>query len=201
MFSLRKCARTLLIGVVFLTACSPASEAGTPVIPTVPPQPATTETRILPTPATPGDSITWQGLQVSMDQIETTEEFVTEFGSTRSPSPGNKFMWAHILLNNVGQIEIDLPRLENFSVLYAATEIKPTYGHRQGYKDFSTLPLKLFPDQQADGWIRFDIPAAAGLKDMLCVFLPESAQIGTSFSSPNYPYSDNKPTFVWKCAP
>jgi hypothetical protein len=191
---------TVFVGLLFLTACSSSGEAVTPVATIAPGQPAATEVRLLPTPSNPGDSILWRDLEVTIDQIETTEEFITEFGSTRRPSPGKKFMWAHIQLKNAGKIEIDLPRLENFSVLYAATELKPTYGHRQGYKDYSTLPSILFPDQEADGWIRFDVPAAAGLKDMLCVFLPESAQIGTSFSSPNYPYSENKPTFVWKCA-
>jgi hypothetical protein len=156
--------------------------------------------RILPTPASPGDSIVWRDMQVIMDQLEITDEFITEFGSRRIPSPGMKFMWAHIQLKNVGQIEIEVPQIEHFSVLYAATELKPTYGHRQEYKDYSTLGPILFPDQQADGWIRFDIPATAELRDMLCVFIPESAQIGTTFSSPNYPYSEDKPTYVWKCS-
>ena len=110
-------------------------------------------------------------------------------------------MWVHVQLKNVGQIEVEVPILEHFSVLYAATEIKPTYGHRQGYTEYSTLGPMLFPDKAVDGWIRFDIPVAAELQDLLGVFIPESAQIGTSFSSPNYPYSENKPTYVWKCAP
>ena len=109
-------------------------------------------------------------------------------------------MWAHIQLKNVGRIEIEIPQIEHFSVLYAATELKPTYGHRQEYTDYSALEPILFPAQEANGWIRFDIPATAELKDMLCVFLPESAQIGTTFSSPNFPYSEDKPTYVWKCA-
>ena len=190
-----------LIGLLILTACSSNSGSVTPVAITLFPQPTATEVRVLPTPASPGDSITWRDLQITMVQIEITEDFITEFGSTRSPSPGMKFMWVHIQLKNAGQIEIDTPQLENFSVLYAGTELKPTYGHRQAYKDYSTLEPLLFPDQDTDAWIRFDIPVAAELKDLLCVFLPESVQIGTSFSSPNYPYSDNKPTYVWKCAP
>jgi len=108
-------------------------------------------------------------------------------------------MWVHIQLKNVGQIEINVPQLENFSVLYAATELKPTYGHRQDYKDYSTLEPILFPNQEADGWIRFDIPEHAELMEMLFVFIPESAQIGVSYSSPNYPYANNKPTYVWNC--
>jgi len=110
-------------------------------------------------------------------------------------------MWVHIQLKNAGQIEIEIPILEHFSVLYAATELKPTYGHRLGYTEYSTLGPILFPNQEVVGWIRFDIPATAELQDLLCVFLPESSQIGTSFSSPNYPYAGDKPTFVWKCAP
>lgn len=110
-------------------------------------------------------------------------------------------MWVHIRLKNVGQLEIDVPRFEHFSLLYAATELKPTYGHRQGYAEYSTLEPVLFPDQEADGWLRFDIPAAAELKDLRFVFLAESSHIGTSFSSPTYPYADDKPTFVWKCEP
>ena len=184
-----------------LAACSSSGEPVTPVTITVPPQPTATEVRILPTPSSPGDSIIWQDLQVTMDQIETTDDFITEFGSQRIPSPGMKFMWVHIQLKNVGQIEIEIPQIEHFSVLYAATELKPTYGHRQKYTEYATLGPILFPDQEGDGWIRFDIPATAELKDMLCVFIPESAQIGTTFSSPNYPYSEDKPTYVWKCAP
>ena len=110
-------------------------------------------------------------------------------------------MWVHIQLKNAGKIEVKIPILENFSVLYAATEIKPSYGYRQNYAEYSTLEPMLFPDQTTDGWIRFDIPDTAELTDLLCVFLPESAQIGSTIPSPNYPYSDDKPTYVWKCAP
>ena len=96
---------------------------------------------------------------------------------------------------------MDTPLSEHYSVLYAATELKPTYGHRQGYVDYTTLGTVIFPGQELDGWLRFDVPTTAGLKDMRFVFIPESAQVGTSFSSPNYPYADDKPTYVWNCAP
>jgi len=110
-------------------------------------------------------------------------------------------MWVHLQLKNVGQGEVNTPLLENFSILYAATELKPTYGHRKEYADYSALEPVLFPDQEVDGWIRFDIPVMAELKDLRFVFLPISSQVGASPSSPNYPYSDDKPTFVWKCEP
>jgi len=189
-----------LLGLLILTACA-SSNVSAPATITPLPQPTATEVRALPTPASPSDSITWRDLQVTWGQNEITENFTTEFGSTRNPSPGKKFMWVHIQLKNAGKIEVEIPILEHFSVLYAATEIKPSYGYRQGFTEYSTLGPKLFPDQQADGWIRFDIPDTAELTDLLCVFIPESAQIGSTISSPNYPYSDDKPTYVWKCAP
>jgi hypothetical protein len=101
----------------------------------------------------------------------------------------------------MGQNEINLPLPEHFSVLYAATELKPTYGHRKGYVDYTTLNPVIFPNQSVDAWLRFDIPVAAGLKDLRFVFLPESSGVGVSFSSPNYPYAEDHPIYVWKCVP
>ena len=138
---------------------------------------------------------------MTMDQLEVTQDYITDYGSSRIPTEGNKFLWVHIRLKNTGQIEMDVPLPEHFSILYAAVELKPTYGHRAEYVDYTTLGPKVFPNQELDGWLRFDIPAAAELKDLRFVFLPESSQVGTSFSSPNYPYAEDKPTYVWKCAP
>ena len=96
---------------------------------------------------------------------------------------------------------MNMPLLENYSVLYAATELKPTYGHRKDHTEYTTLASVIFPNHELDGWLRFDIPAEAQLKDLRFVFLPESSHVGVSFSSPNYPYSEDKPTYVWNCAP
>jgi hypothetical protein len=201
-YHLKKLSRILLVGLIFLTACSTIrkSPAMTPTAPLFAP-PTATATKVLPTPSSPNDSILWDDLRVTMDQPEITQEYLTDFGSTRSPSAETKFLWVLVRLKNTGQIEMDIPTFENFSVLYAATEIKPIYGHRMGYVDYTTLGAVIFPDQELDGWLRFDIPVAAELREMLFVFLPESAQVGTSFSSPYFPYSDDKPTYVWNCAP
>jgi len=134
-----------------------------------------------------------------MDQLEITDEYLTDFGSTRTPPDGKKFLWVHVQLRNTGQVEMDVPVFEHYSILYAAIEIKPVYGHRNGYVDYTTLDATIFPGQELDGWLRFDIPSTAELKDMRFVFLPESAQVGTSYSSPSYPYADDKPTYVWNC--
>ena len=188
----------LFAGLLLLTACA---SAGQTTLPTPSPQPTATEMRVLPTPSAPGDSIVWDDLQVTMDQLEVTQEYVTDFGSTRIPPAGSKFLWVHVQLKNTGQIEMNVPLSENFSILYAATELKPTYGHRADRHDYTVLEPVIFPGQELDGWLRFDIPEAAELKDLRFVFLPESAQVGASYSSPNYPYAENKPTYVWKCAP
>jgi hypothetical protein len=188
----------LIIGLFISTACSSAGQSST-ALATASPQPTATQIRPLPTPSSPGDSITWDTLQVTMDRLEINDQYMTDYGSTRNPPSGAKFLWVHIQLRNVGQIEMPVPVAEHFSVLYAGTELKPTYGHRQSYTDYTTLGPAIFPDQVLDGWIRFDIPITAELKDLLFVFLPESSQVGASYSSPSYPYADDKPTFVWKC--
>jgi len=154
-----------------------------------------------PTPSSPNDSILWDELQVTMDQLEITEEYITDYGSPRIPPAGQKILWVHIRLKNTGQIEMDVPIVEHYSILYVAVEIKPVYGYRQGYPEYAALEPVIFPNQELDGWLRFDIPAAAELSDLRFVFIPESAQVGVSYSSPNYPYTANKPTYVWNCVP
>ncbi|HAV78662.1 MAG TPA: hypothetical protein DCX53_15040 [Anaerolineae bacterium] len=198
MFPIKKLRLFLFIILSYITACSSASDptaVPATAIPTI--LPTATATRVPPTPSSSNDPILWDDLQVTMDQVEITQEYVTEFGPTRNPPEGKKFLWVRIRLQNTGQVEMNVPDFTHFSVLYAATEIKPIYGHRNGYTDYTTLGSPIFPEQEVDGWLRFDIPAAAELRELLFVFLPESVQVGSSFSSPNYPYAEDKPTYVW----
>ena len=200
MFPLNKLSRFLLFGLIVLTACTTQNETlsiPATAIATQTPFPTSTPTP-LPTASSPSDSILWDNLQVTMDRLEITNEYLTDFGSTRTPPDGKKFLWVHVRLKNTSQVEMDVPVLEHYSILYAAIEIKPIYGHRNGYVDYTTVGSTIFPDQELDGWLRFDIPSTAELKDMRFVFLPESAQVGVSYSSPSYPYADDKPTYVWE---
>lgn len=197
---MRRVPGILLIALFVLTACTFADGFSSPPVGgTASAQPPPTQIKVVPTPSSPGESVIWRNLQVSMDQAEITGSFTNEFGSQRLPPSGRKFLWIHVVLENVGTEEITLPEPENFSALYAESELKPIYGHRQGYADYTDLGTTLFPGQKLDAWLRFDIPDTAELKDLWFVFLPTSAQVGVSPSSPNYPYADNKPTFVWKC--
>jgi hypothetical protein len=164
-------------------------------------RPTATAVKIFPTPSSPGDAATWRDLRVTMDDLEITTEFVTDYNSVRTPPDGMQFLWIHVTVENLGRNEMNLPLLENFSVLYAALEIKPVYGYRKEYPEYASLTPIIFPAQSLGGWLRFDIPAAAQSRDLRFVFLPESASVGTSYSSPNYPYAADKPTFVWNCAP
>jgi len=201
MSPMKKSLPILLILLFLVPACSTQSgSSSTPATATATQTPLPTSTPTpLPTPVSPRDSILWDELQVTMDQLEITNEYLTDFGSTRTPPAGKKFLWVHVRLKNTSQIEMDVPVFEHYSILYAAIEIKPIYGHRDGYVDYTTLGKTIFPNQELDGWLRFDIPSTAELKDMHFVFLPESAQVGVSYSSPSYPYADDKPTYVWDC--
>jgi hypothetical protein len=186
-----------LYGMLLVTSCDASPKPATPTLPT----PTATAIWIPPTPAVPGDALTWQDLQVSMVQSEITGSFFTEFGSQRIPSPGQKFLWVNVQLKNMGKSKMDIPAPEHFSVLYAATEYKPTYGHRQGYVDYTALGSTIFPGQEVDAWQRFDVPITADLPNLWFVFLPESSQIGVSSSSPKYPWGGEHPVYVWVCAP
>jgi hypothetical protein len=189
--------RIILLGLLMLTACSSAESAAlaTPSLPTP------TAIQVLPTSSILGTSILWEGLQVTMDRSEITTEFINEFGSIREPSIGQKFLWVHVQLKNLGKNEINTPLPENYSVLYAESAFKPVYGHRKDHADYTALGRVIFPGQEMDAWLRFDIPAVAELKDLRFVFHPKSAQVGVSFLSPNYPYAQKHPTYVWNYVP
>jgi hypothetical protein len=187
----------ILFGHFLLTACS---SAGTATI-TIPAPSTPTAIQALPTSSAPGASILWEGLQVTMDQSEITRDFINEFGSVRDPSIGQKFLWVHVQLKNVGKNEINTPLPENYSILYAESAFKPSYGHRKDHADYTALGRVMFPGQEMDAWLRFDIPAVAELKDLRFVFHPQRAQVGVSFLSPNYSYAEKRPTYVWNCAP
>jgi hypothetical protein len=202
--AMRKTSSILFTLPLILSACFSAGPSASPsaaVAATATQQPAATATIMLPTPSSPGATITWKNLQVTLGDLGITQEYETEYGSKRIPPAGQKFLWVEVHLKNTGQIEVQVPAVEHFSVLYAGTELKPAYGHRKDFADYTTLGPILFPDHAVDAWLRFDIPLNAELPDLRFVFLPESAQVGTSFESPEYPYSRDKPTFVWNCTP
>ena len=196
---MKKVSWFLVIGWLLLAACSTTGRTNVTVTPSA--QPTPTVMKVIPTASSPGNSIVWDNLQVTVDQFEVSGEYLTDFGSTRIPPEGGKFLWVRVLLKNTGSVQMEVPLSEHYSVLYAAAELKPTYGHRDGYTDYTSLGTLIFPGQNLDGWLRFDIPATAGLNELLFVFLPESVQVGTSYSSPDYPYAEDKPTYVWTCVP
>ena len=197
---MKKPPNVLLIGLFILTACSSAGESVTPVTITAPPGPTAIETKVLPTPMSPSQMVVYEDLQVMMSQAEITTSYLTEFDSTREPPADRKFLWIHIVFKNVGQQEQELPAPEHFSVLYGTTEFKPTYGYRKDYADYMALTISIVPGQEVDAWLRFDIYAAAELKDLWFAFLPESSQISTGFSSSEYAWGDH-PIYLWTCGP
>ena len=189
-----------LLGILTLAACTSADGTVVPApIPSITPR-ATAENKSLPTPAPGGQTIMYEDLQVTMDQAEITESYETEFGSSREPTAGIKFLWIHIILKNIGQQEQNLPAEENFSALFGTTEFKPTYGYRKDYVDYTTLNTIINADEEVNAWLRFDVPLEAESQDLTFVFLPESTQISFGFSSTDFSWADH-PIYLWSCAP
>lgn len=189
-----------LFGLLVLTACNSTSGPVVPSpAPSASPRPSV-ETKSLPTPVSPDQMVIYDDLQVVMSQVEFTTSYLTEYGSTREPPAGKRFLWIHISLKNIGDGARDLPAPEHFSVLNGATEFKSTYGHRKDYTDYMALMKDMIQGQDVNAWLRFDIPAALELKDLWFAFLPESVQVSVGFSSSDYPWGD-LPIYLWKCAP
>lgn len=188
-----------LLGLLICTACNSTS---VPVVPTPVPSatpPPTVEYKSLPTPVSSGQMVVYDDLQVTMSQAEVTTGYPTEYGSTREPPAGMKFLWIRVLLKNIGQQEQNLPAPEHFSVLNGETEYKPTYGHRKDHADYMALTTGMVQGQEVDAWLRFDIPAALELKDQWFAFMPESSQISVGFSPGDYSWGDH-PIYLWMCA-
>src|SRR5215475_3899865 len=102
MRSLKKLPAFVIFILLFLAACSTPSETSvTPTAVTTTPPPTATQT--LPTASSPGNSILWAKLQVTMLQREITADYLTEYGSTRLPPPGQKFLWVHVQIKNMDQ--------------------------------------------------------------------------------------------------
>ena len=186
-----------LFGLLIVTACNSPSGA---VIPAHAPSPTLQAVESLPTPISPSQTVIYHNLQMTMREAEITTSYLTEFDSTREPPADKKFIWIHILLKNIGQGEQTLPASEHFSVLNGQTEFKPTYGHRKDHADYMTLSTSMVQGQEVDAWLRFDIPAAAELQDLIFAFLPESSQVSFGFSSSDYSWADH-PIYLWKLAP
>jgi hypothetical protein len=193
----------VLIGLFAFSIITACNSSSAPLIaapsPSASPQPAE-EIKSLPTPVSPGQMVVYNDLQVAMMPAEITTSYLTEFGSTREPPVGYKFLWIHIILKNIGQGARDLPAPEHFSVINGATEFKSTYGRRQDYVDYLALPAIMVQGQVVDAWLRFDIPTVLELKDLLFAFLPESLQVSVGFSPTDYPSGDH-PIYLWICAP
>ncbi len=189
-----------MFGLSIITACNSSNGPYVPApSPSASPQ-TTVEIKILPTPVSPGQMVVYNDLTVVMMPAEITTSYLTEYGSTRKPSAGYKFLWIHIILKNIGQGARDLPAPEHFSVLNGATEFKSTYGRRKDHADYLALPKGMVQAQVVDAWLRFDIPTALELKDLWFAFLPESSQVSVGFSPTDYPSGDH-PIYLWICAP
>ena len=189
-----------LFGLLMVTACNPASGPVVPTpIPSSTPQ-ATVKAKSLPTPISPGQMVVYDNLQVMMSEAEITTSYLTEYDSNREPPAGQKIIWIHILLKNIGQGENNLPTPEHFSILNGTTEFKSTYGHRKDNTDYMALDTSMAQGQEVDAWLRFDIPVDAELKGLTFAFLPQSTRVSFGFSSNDYSWADH-PIYLWTCAP
>jgi hypothetical protein len=153
-------------------------------------------TSLPPTPASPGQTVSYDGLQVTIDHAELSTDYLTEYGSRREPPADKKFLWVQVALKNSGAQAHNLPDTQHFSVLYGDSEFKPTYGHRQAYADYTVLDAVVYPGQSLVAWLRFDVPVVAKLTGLQFAYLPKSSRV----TYLHYDWRD-QPVFLWRLAP
>ena len=185
----------ILIAAFVLTAC----ESQNPPTPTALVLPTATTAGITPTPIRIGQAITYDGLQVSVESNEITGRYTTQFNTVREPPTGIKFLWVQVGLKNVTAALLAIPDTEHFSVLHERTEFKTSYGHRQNFLDYTTLPDKISPDQEIKSWLRFEIPAAIEPSSLWFAYLPRSSRV--TFLPPGSPAWGDHPEYLWKLSP
>jgi hypothetical protein len=153
--------------------------------------------KALPTPASMSEAVNFEDFIIRIGRVEINEQYKTKFGPLRDATPGVKFLWVQVIVENSGDANIELPGEEHFSVLDGAREFKPTYGHRDGFPDYTSLSGAIFPGSPLEGWLRFDIPAEAGLDDLQFAFLPESTRITYTRTQSGDSIFDH-PLFLWR---
>jgi hypothetical protein len=94
---------------------------------------------------------------------------------------------------------MEIPRTDNFGVLYHDTELKASYGHRQDYTDYTSLEALIFPGQTAEAWLRFETPESAEFSDLVFAYNPESNQVSLKPSSRG-PWYEH-PVYLWSLTP
>jgi len=183
-----------------LAACSPGAAAPPPTD-TLTPAPGAVALlatpKPLPTPASMDTAANFEDLTVQIGGVEINDRYKTSFGPVRDSTPGLEFLWVQVLLENNGQAAIDLPGEDHFSVLHGGREYKPTYGHRDGYPDYTSLGGTVYPGSPLEGWLRFDIPEEAALDDIQFAFLPESTRITFTRTQSGGSYY-NHPVYLWR---
>ena len=191
----------LVLSVLFLAWLRAGCSGSVPPAPTLinaTSAPEPTQVRPLPTPMPAGQTIEYNGLRVNMIQTEITSGYDTEFGYRREPTQGVNFLWVNIQIENSGSSQQSLPAIEHFSAVYGTKEVKPAYGHRKDHTDYTSLKTVLLPAQKVTAWLRFDIPASAGMKELWFAYLPDSLRVSFEFPVSGYGWADH-PEFFWLC--
>ena len=187
----------LTILVFNLTACSSGNRKPIPTINYATSPAIAAPVAVMPTTIAPGLAIAHKNLLVTLLQAEISQDYQTEFGSRRDPTLGASFLWVEISVKNTGTTKLKLPAPEHYSALFGTSEFKSGYAHRMNYPDYNSLSSDLFPAQEVQAWLRFDIPGDTALQSLQFVYLPESLQVSGSITSSAYEWADH-PLFIWQ---
>jgi hypothetical protein len=120
-----------------------------------------------------GQSASIDSLQVTPVQYEITNEYTSQGGEVITPSSGATFLWVLVTVENTGDNAADPSFIFELYYRGEKTDDK-TFGHVDNdpinYPSFRSE--KLFPNQQIEGWIMFEVPEAINLPNAYFLVRP-----------------------------
>jgi hypothetical protein len=115
-------------------------------------------------------SVLYQNVKTTVKGHEFTSTYALSPDLRVAAPAGAKFLWLHIVAENVRGVELELPWDWSFMVLYQGTEISTrSFGDftawRPGYGTY--VGGKVPPTVSDDGWLRFVLPDGANASDII----------------------------------
>lgn len=153
-----------------------------------------------PTPLAPGSMVIHNDFRIVLLRAEISGEYVSQYGSVRQPAAGAKYLWVEVSLQNQGTRPIQTPGSDHYSVLFYSREIKPSYGHRQDYQEYTALDTTIYPGETLQAWLRFEIPETAQISDFRFAYMPDSVRVSLAAPETDTPWARHS-LYLWNLTP
>lgn len=157
----------------------------TPLPTTAPIQPHIAPSSVPPLPGKLGSSITHNNLLITLSGYEFSGGYQHSFGFEDKPPEGAKFLWIHVIVENIDDNSTYTPMFNEFAILYEQKQIDADFYLSEDRVGYPPYPGgEIYPGATKDGWVRFTLPVSAEPPNILVVMMPFDL-----FSDENYTWT------------